>query len=408
MDEAPRRGSLLVVFLTVFIDLLGFGIVIPLLPVYADGFGATAPQLGLLMASFSAMQFLFAPVWGSLSDRIGRRPVIMFGLAGSIVFYTLFGLATVWQSLGLLFVARVGAGVCGATISTAQAYIADTTTLANRPRGMALIGMAFGLGFTLGPLVGFLAVWAGGGDPGPLPGYLAAGLSAVALGCAWALLPESRRRGAPPAARRWLDASAWLAVLSTRSILMLLATSFICISSFSMLESTLSLLLKGQTAAAFQVSFERLFLVYAYIGLILSLVQGFIVRRLAGRVPEARLAMIGISMEISGFSLMILAITRSSLGWLFVALTLLVAGFGMLSPSLQSLLSRRSDPKKQGKILGVAQSVSSMGRIVGSGMGIPLLKTGLRLPYLLSAVLMLLGMAMVWWAARSGGDFEET
>ena len=189
---------------------------------------------------------------------------------------------------------------------------------------------------------------------------------------------------------------------------MLLATSFICISSFSMLESTLSLLLKGQTAAAFQVSFERLFLVYAYIGLILSLVQGFIVRRLAGRVPEARLAMIGISMEISGFSLMILAITRSSLGWLFVALTLLVAGFGMLSPSLQSLLSRRSDPKKQGKILGVAQSVSSMGRIVGSGMGIPLLKTGLRLPYLLSAVLMLLGMAMVWWAARSGGDFEET
>ncbi len=408
MDAAPRRGSLFVVFLTVFIDLLGFGIVIPLLPVYADGFGASAPQLGLLMASFSAMQFLFAPVWGSVSDRLGRRPVIMIGLFGSMIFYTLFGLATVWQSLGLLFVARVGAGVSGATISTAQAYIADTTTLANRPRGMALIGMAFGLGFTLGPLVGYLAVWAGAGDPGPLPGYLAAGLSGIALACAWTLLPESRQPDLPVSQRRWFDASAWLAVISTRSILLLLATSFICISSFSMLESTLSLLLKGQTAAAFQVSFERLFLVYAYIGLILSLVQGLIVRRLAGRVPEAQLALLGIGMEISGFLLMIVAITHSSLGWLFLALTLLVAGFAMLSPSLQSLLSRRSDPKKQGKILGVAQSVSSMGRIVGSGVGIPLLKSGLRLPYGLSAALMLLGVVMVWWSARTGHDFDQS
>ena len=126
MVESPRRGSLLVIFLTVFIDLLGFGMVMPLLPIYGKQFDASYATLGLLMASFSAMQFLFAPLWGRLSDRVGRRPVLMLGLAGSVVFYTLFGVATVWQSLAGLFIARIGAGIAGATISTAQAYIADT------------------------------------------------------------------------------------------------------------------------------------------------------------------------------------------------------------------------------------------------------------------------------------------
>ncbi len=183
MSETPRRGSLLVIFLTVFIDLLGFGMVLPLLPIYAQSFdvGASGWVLGLLMASFSAMQFLFAPLWGRLSDRIGRRPVLMVGLAGSVVFYTLFGIATVLQSIAWLFVARIGAGIAGATISTAQAYIADSTSLENRAKGMALIGAAFGFGFTLGPLLGGLALPGEGSQPGPGPGYVAAGLSALAL-----------------------------------------------------------------------------------------------------------------------------------------------------------------------------------------------------------------------------------
>src|SRR6188508_2089296 len=135
------RSALLTIFLTVFIDLVGFGIVMPLMPIYAKRFGTDAHgwQLGLLMGSFSAMQFLFAPLWGRLSDRIGRRPVLMIGLGGSVVFYLLFGVATVWKSMVLLFVSRIGAGIAGATIPTAQAYIADTTTLENRAKGMALI-----------------------------------------------------------------------------------------------------------------------------------------------------------------------------------------------------------------------------------------------------------------------------
>src|SRR5205085_1547129 len=149
----PSRGSLLVIFLTVFIDLLGFGMVLPLLPIYARSFEIKQEGLviGLLMASFSAMTFIFAPLWGRLSDRIGRRPVLIVGLAGSVAFYILFGLATVWKSLAWLFVARIGAGIAGATIPAAQAYVADVTSLKNRAKGMALIGAAFGLGFTFGP-----------------------------------------------------------------------------------------------------------------------------------------------------------------------------------------------------------------------------------------------------------------
>ncbi len=215
MSDAPRKASLLVIFLTVFIDLLGFGMVLPLLPIYAKDF---AEQLGLepghsriglliglLMSSFSLMQFMFAPLWGRLSDRIGRRPVLMIGLAGSVVFYTLFGIATVLKSLPLLFATRIGAGVAGATISTAQAYIADATSLQNRARGMAMIGAAFGLGFTFGPLFGFLAVPSGAGDPGPGPGYAAAGLSAIALCLAYFKLPESLRPDSKAQRPHWFD-----------------------------------------------------------------------------------------------------------------------------------------------------------------------------------------------------------
>ena len=131
-------------FLTVFIDLIGFGIIIPLLPFYAEHFGGTALSVGLLSTSFSFMQFLFAPFWGRLSDRIGRRPVILIGLFGSFLAYLFFGLAT---SLTLLFVARIFAGIAGANVSTAQAYMADVTTPENRARGMGLVGAAFGLGF---------------------------------------------------------------------------------------------------------------------------------------------------------------------------------------------------------------------------------------------------------------------
>ena len=300
--ESPKKGSLLVIFLTVFIDLLGFGMVLPLLPIYADQYTMDEAgwQLGLLMASFSAMQLIFAPMWGRLSDRIGRRPVLMIGLAGSVVFYSLFGVATIignqpdMQATGLilLFVARIGAGIAGATISTAQAYIADSTSLENRPKGMALVGMAFGLGFTFGPLLGFLAVPTADLPPGPAPGFVAAGLSAVALLLAVFKLPESRREGGELAARKVFDFGAFRRAISVPSVGLVLVAMFVCVFSFANFETTLSLLIKGGTKtmnSPFKLSWGQVCLTYAYIGFTLALVQGGIVRRVAGRVTQSYL-----------------------------------------------------------------------------------------------------------------------
>ena len=166
-------------------------------------------EIGLLVASFSAMQFLFAPAWGRLSDRIGRRPVLMVGLAGSVVFYALFGLATVWQSMAWMFVSRIGAGIAGATITTAQAYIADTTTLETRGKGMAMIGAAFGLGFTFGPLFGGFTLFWSPNEASPWPGYAAAILSSFALALAYFKLPESRTAQSKSAGRKVFDFGAW-------------------------------------------------------------------------------------------------------------------------------------------------------------------------------------------------------
>lgn len=408
-QDAPSKSSLLVIFLTVFIDLLGFAIVLPLLPIYADQFtlDKTGWQLGLLMASFSAMQFVFAPMWGRLSDRIGRRPVLMIGLGGSVVFYTLFGVATIFGSLGLLFLSRIGAGIAGATISTAQAYIADTTSLAERPKGMALIGMAFGLGFTLGPLVGFLAVLGEQDAPLPWPGFVAAGLSAIALLLAVFKLPESLKEGREKAAKRILDFHAFRLALSTPSVAFVLIAIFVCVFSFANFETTLSLLIKGSDRfeSVFDFSSWQVCLTYAYIGLTLALVQGGIVRRLAGRVSEGTLATTGALLEVIGFGLMIAAIHSNSVALLMFALAVVVTGFSLMQPSLNSLLSRRSDPRKQGAILGVGQSMNSLARIIGAGIGIPLLRHQLEMPYYVAAGMMFLGMLLLVIASRAGRDY---
>jgi DHA1 family tetracycline resistance protein-like MFS transporter len=409
MNESPRRGSLLVIFLTVFVDLLGFGMVIPLLPIYAEQFtlDESGLQLGLLMASFSAMQFLFAPLWGRLSDRIGRRPVLMIGLAGSVLFYALFGIATVLHSIGLLFVARIGAGIAGATISTAQAYIADTTSLQNRAKGMALIGAAFGLGFTFGPLFAYVALPSGKGNPGPGPGYAAAALSAVALLLAYFRLPESLGPGSKSAARRLFDRTAFMEAMRTPSIGPLMIALFICILAFANFETTLSMLVKGDRikGSSFPFDFGQVCYLFAYIGFTLLLAQGLIVRRLASRIPEGVMAACGALLDIAGFMLMIVAIADGRLWLLLTALTIVVAGFAGMNPSLNSLISRRSDPARQGSILGVSQSVSAMARILGPMLGIPLLKHGSSLPYWTATGLMILGLVLVIVAARGGKDY---
>ncbi len=409
MATELRRGNLLVIFLTVFIDLLGFGMVLPLLPLYAAQFDEHQDgwRLGALMASFSAMQFLFAPWWGRLSDRVGRRPILLIGLLGSVVFYALFGWATIQQSLLWLFVSRIGAGICGATISTAQAYIADTTTKENRSRGMALIGMAFGLGFTFGPLLGFLALPSEESVPGPLPGFVAAGLSAIALLLAWFRLPESLNEGDRRESSMHGGWQAWRNAFAVPSIGLLIVTIFVCVFSFTNFETTLGLLIKGSThPAIYHFDFKQVCWTFAYIGFVLAMVQGGLVRRLSGKVPETRMALVGAGLELIGFALLTVAVQRASLVFLFSAVTIVVTGFAFITPSLNGLLSRRTNPQQQGSVLGVGQSASALARIIGAAVGVPLLMRNPQWPAYLATALMVAAMGMLFWTAKHGHDYQ--
>jgi MFS family permease len=330
----------------------------------------------------------------------------MVGLAGSTVFYALFGVATAQQSLAWLFVARIGAGIFGATIPTAQAYIADATTLETRAKGMALIGAAFGLGFTFGPLLCAAAlVFSHDVAVSPMPGYVASALSALALAMAIFKLPESLKPGSEPAARKLFDLASLRGALATPSIGALLLTSFLSIVAFGSFEQTISLLLKNEQGA-FRYDFYEVVLFYAYIGLVLSLAQGFLVRRLAGRLSEPVMASAGALVSMLGFVLLVWASGQGNLGYLMLATATDVIGFAFVTPSINSLISRRSDPAKQGGILGVTQSVGSFARIVGPMMTMPLFARSTTLPYWAAVVLMGLGLVLLTFAARGGKDYQ--
>jgi MFS family permease len=452
---ASNRSALLIVFVVVFIDLLGFGIVLPLLPRFGETYvealipGGRANRLGgailgLLMSSFSLMQFVFAPVWGRISDRVGRRPILLLGLVGSVVFYALFGYASslpasaAGLALTLLFVARAGAGVAGATIATAQAVIADCTPPEKRRHGMALIGAAFGIGFTFGPLLGFGALKLLPNNHGVV-GYTAAVLSLVALLLGLRLLPETRRfEAAPPLDRRWLNWSALRLALASTALAPVILTFFLATLGFGAFEVTLALLLKD----ALSFSEDDSFLVFAYVGFILLVAQGILYRRLARRVTEPTFIGLGIVLmaigvaSLGGVSWIALEeanqrVARSMptvvglvtsppgtgpvlgtsalfavryspgpgylLALLFISLATAVVGFAFLTPSAQALVSRRSAATQQGEILGVNQSASAMARILGPIFGLTLYKLtdSHLLPYAFGAGLLLLMLPLL-------------
>jgi MFS family permease len=410
-ERKPARTALLIIFVTVFIDLLGFGIVLPLLPRYADGFGATKLELGMLMASFSAMQFLFAPVWGSVSDRIGRRPVLLIGLAGSTLFYAMFGWITSLGAAGTLsgdatvmwlLVSRIGAGIAGATIPTAQAFIADSTDASNRTKGMALIGAAFGVGFTFGPLIGAMFVSSDPeGAPSPNAGYVASVLSGMALVWAIAKLPESLKPGTSTRAGGF-HLAALGGALRSRTTATILLSVFLTTFAFAQFESTLALLTK-----ALGQSDRRNFLTFAYVGFVLTLAQGGLVRRLATTIPAVRLAAGGTLVMVLGLLLIGFAGNNESVRQLYWFLPVAVVGFSAVTPSLQSLLSLNTSADDQGKVLGVGQSMSALARILGPVAGMQLFDPEhVAWPYWAGAGLMLVALAFML-ATRSGKVSES-
>jgi multidrug resistance protein len=380
----PPRSPLVIVFVTVFIDLLGFGIIIPLLPFYAETFGATALTVGLLSASFSLMQFIFAPIWGRLSDRIGRRPIILLGLFGSFLSYLIFGLA---QSLSVLFIARIAAGIAGANIPTAQAFIADTTTPENRAKGMGLVGAAFGLGFIFGPAVGgFLSQWGYAA-----PAFFASALSLANFCAALFLLPESRtaaarRADAASAPQGRIDALR--RALARPHLPTLLLVYFIVIVAFSGFEATFALFSErrfGFTAATIGYMF-------AFVGFVLAIVQGTLVGRAARRLTERRVVPMAILLLAAGLGF--IAVSRTVF-FLTAASGLIAVGMGFNNPSLVSLISRLSGRDEQGGVLGVSQSLASLARVLGPAWGgFVFDRFGISIPFLLASALMFLAFVL--------------
>jgi len=350
------RAPIVVVFITVFIDLLGFGIVLPVLPYYAEHHGASPFLIGLLFTSYSIMQFLFAPLWGKLSDRHGRRPLILLSLAGSCIGFLIFGMA---DRLTFLFIGRMIAGIAGAIIPTTNAYIADLTTPETRAKGMGLIGVAFGLGFILGPSIGgLLAPY--GYEKAPLVASALAGLNLI---FAYFKLPESLTASAQKKALA-IDAglkAIWHALTNPRTGLLLLLHFFVIFAVANM-ETTFALLNEHM----YHLNASQTAWLFTLIGISMSVSQGLIVGRAVKRFGEKKCIVSGTFAMIFGLALMPFA---PNLPCYCAILVLLSMGAGINNPSVSGLLSRLSSADEQGGIMGIAQSLSSLGRILGPAWG---------------------------------------
>jgi MFS transporter, DHA1 family, tetracycline resistance protein len=384
-----KKGALLNIFLVVFIDLVGFGIVIPILPYYAKEFGASAWALGWLMTSYSLMQFLFAPLWGRLSDRIGRRPVLLVSILGTALSMTFLGFA---DSLAWLFAGRIFAGICGANISTAYAYITDVTDESNRARGMGMIGAAFGLGFILGPAIGgILSVH---GYAAPM--FAGASLAFVNLVLAWARLPEPEATAERRAANRpkRFSREAIREAFGDSRTRLAISLFFLFTVAWTQIEVVFALFM----SARFGYTARDAGVLLALMGLVMVAIQGGLIGRLARRFGELKLAMTGFVLcagGLLGFGM------ASEVGLAIAILAPTAVGQGILHPSLSSLASKGAGASSRGATMGVFQSAGSLARVIGPVMaGFLYDELGISTPFYAAAIILMIGFAIL--ATRPG------
>ena len=369
-----------ILLLIVFIDLIGFGIVIPLLPYYALKFSASPLEVTAMMACFSFAQFFASPIWGRLSDRVGRRPILLISLTCSVLSYLWLGFA---DQLWMLFAARLLAGAGAGNISAAQAYITDVTDEKNRAKGMGMIGASFGLGFTVGPAIGGLLA---GGDASSAtlshPAFAAAILSAIALILALiflkeSLAPEHRRAAAGPG--RLALAQEAFARPSLRHLIILF---FLTTTAFAGMEATFAL----WANSGFGWGPQQVGFLFFYIGIVLVLVQGGLVGRLSRTLGEQRMVLTGATLLVLGLAGLPFS---TDLPRLLIDMALLAIGFGILNPAVTSLVSRAAGTTERGGILGVNQSGQSLARILGPLIaGLVYGAAGRDAPYYVGAVIM--------------------
>jgi DHA1 family tetracycline resistance protein-like MFS transporter len=377
----------------VFVDLVGFGVIIPLLPFYGQEFHASPWTITTLMSTYSACQLIAAPLWGRLSDRVGRRPVVLVSVTTSVLGYLWLGSA---DALWMLFAARMLQGLSAGNISVAQAYMADISTPENRAKAMGGLGAALGLGFVIGPAIGGLLA---GGDPNrlnvALPSYVAAGLSSVALVLAITALRESLPPALRMAARDRPGRVAQIFDAFGRPRLRQLMILFFTTSvAFAGMESSFAL----WTYARFGWGPEQVGYTFGMVGIVLVIVQGGLIGPLTRRFGEARTLLGGTISIALGLALMAAARTPP-LG--IAASCLLALGMGMASPSTSALISREAGAFEQGGILGVNQSVGSFARIVGPAIaGAGFTYAGPSAPYVSGALLMLVSALLAWRIVR--------
>ncbi len=369
-----RRSPLIVVYLTVFLDLMGFGIILPILPFYAEHFGATGVWVGAILTAYSAAQFVSALFLGRLSDRIGRRPVLLASLFGSAVSMALTGLA---GGLIFLVLSRLLAGGFGGSITTAQACIADVTTPKDRTKYMGILGASIGMGFIFGPAIG-----------GALSGYGFATAAFVAAGLAAAnfifgvfVLPETRPVVLVRSERARLTVSNLAKALSYPTVGRILISTFLATFAFVGMETTFALF--GQSR--FGLDAGGLGLIFAFVGIVVAIVQGGLIGRLNTRFGERRLA-IGGAMIMAGALLAIPLVPTLTMA--MVVLSALAVGQGLLTPTLSSLLSLEANAAEQGGTLGLGQSLAAAARAIGPLTAGWLFDRGIAIPYILGAGLL--------------------
>ncbi|MDD5140878.1 MAG: MFS transporter [Verrucomicrobiales bacterium] len=393
-----RKPSILVIFLSVFIDLIGFGIVLPLLPGYAEDnfrpdFSAKGWVIGGIIASFSAMQFLFAPAWGRLSDRIGRRPVMLISNLGAAGSYALFAIACGMSgTVGLVWIliSRIFAGICGANLSVASAYIADISPPEKRSARMGLIGMAFGLGFIFGPAIGAFSIDIFHSKQGP--GWVAAGFCAANFVLGWFILGESRQPSSAPVAPR-PKINQWAHTLAQPKLGLLILIFFFATFCFTCFESTFPLLARHEFGFGAKGQDHRVGYLFTYCGLISAILQGGVIGRLVKKFGEPKL--IFISMLIYAASLVALPFA-TNMPALLVVLALLAIGSGLNRPPVFGMISLKSSADEQGANLGVAQSFGSLARILGPVFATTLFFVDMKLPYLICGGVALLTGLFAW------------
>lgn len=388
-----EKKPFLVIFITVFMDLVGFGIVIPLNPYLARQFGADPLQVGLLMTIFSGLQFLASPLWGQLSDRIGRRPVILVSVLGAAIAHVWFGFAT---TLTGLFLARALAGLFGGNISAAMAAVADITTPQDRAKGMGMIGAAFGLGFIFGPFIGGILASVGHsfGETAPygasFPAVIAGLICFANFILALFILPETNphingKSKEPLPARRPRLSLLW-AMMKQPVVNSVLLIFFLMSLAMAHMEASLFMLVQDR----FGWTITTASMGFAYVGIIIALTQGGLIRKTLPRIGEARSFNIGLFFMALGFFGVAIS---PNIPLLAIAVTFLALGNGFANPALTASVSLLSNKSEQGASMGVNQSLSALGRIIGPAAGGWAYRSlGMPYPFYIACILVTVAM----------------